>query len=87
VWNISISFVTNKVLVFRSKGNWLEEYVKGYVVYGGTAVISGLLLWVLLDFIGLSIWISQAISMVCATLFTYFGHDKFTFKKHVGDKS
>ena len=47
---ISFAFLTYKIYVFKTKGNWLAEYLKCYVVYSGTNVAGILLIWTLVDF-------------------------------------
>ena len=41
---ITVSFVCHKLFVFRTRGNFLREYLRAFVVYGGTSLISILLL-------------------------------------------
>lgn len=76
---ISFSFVTYKLLVFRSGGAWWYEYLRCYVVYGGSAVIGILGLWILVDGWGIPFWLAQAALMVVTVVASYIGHDRFTF--------
>lgn len=82
ILSISFSFITYKLIVFRTSGNWLIEYAKCYVVYGGISVIGMSLTWLFLDFFNLNIWISQALSIFLITFISYYGHKKFTFNKN-----
>ena len=77
---ITVSFVSQKLLVFRTKGNWLQEYLRCYVVYGGVTILNILGLWFLVDVLNMSIWLAPLIMVVICCLMTYFGHVKFTFK-------
>lgn len=81
ILTISMSFTTYKLLVFKTKGNWLKEYIRSYVVYGLAAIISIIGLWMLVDRIHLDIWIAQGLVMVLVVFVSYFGHDRFTFRK------
>jgi putative flippase GtrA len=78
---ITVSFTTYKHLVFRTHGHWLEEYLRSYVVYGGTAVLGIMLLWLLVDGLRLPIWVAQGIAMLLTVIVSYFGLARFTFRR------
>ena len=77
---ITMSFSTYKFFVFRSKNNWFSEYLRCFIVYGGSALIGTGLLWVLVSFIQMNIWLAQAFTMILVAIFSFFSHKKFTFK-------
>lgn len=81
--SMAMSFITYKMFVFRTKGNWIKEYLKACLVYGNAAIISIAVIWVLVDLAGLNIWISQALTILVTVVISYFGHKKFTFKARV----
>lgn len=78
--SITMSFLTYKTFVFQKKGNWVYEYLRCYLVYGGLAILNIVMNWVFVDYFHISIWISQGICIPVAVLISYFGHSKFTFK-------
>ncbi len=78
---LNFSFLTHKIFVFRTKGKWLNEYRKAYTVYGATSLIGALLLWVFIDFLSLSIWVAQAVTIAIIVLISYIGHKRYTFKR------
>ena len=77
---ITMSFLTYKIWVFKTNGNWIIEYCKCYFIYGGLALLNVALNWFFVDIVNLSIWISQAISIPIAVVISYLGHSRFTFK-------
>ena len=77
--SISFAFLSYKKFVFKTKGNWLKEYLRCYLVYGVSAGMSIAMLWILVKFIGLPFWIAQGISIGIIVLFSFFAHKKFTF--------
>lgn len=79
--SITVSFLTYKTLVFRTKGMWLSEYMKSYVVYGGISLIGIFFLWLFVDQMKMSIWIAQALVMGITVLMSYIGHSRFTFNR------
>jgi len=81
VLSISMSFLTYKLFVFRTKGGWLREYVRTYIVYGGASLLGILLLWLLVDGCGLKIWLAQAGVIVFTVVVSYTGHSRFTFRR------
>lgn len=78
---ITESFITYKIFVFRSKSSWLREYLRCYVVYGGSAFFGIAGLWILVNHMGLPFWLAQGLLMVVSVIASYIGHDKFTFNK------
>ena len=84
---ITMSFLTYRYLVFKSKGHFLREYLKSFVVYGLSGVMSIASLWYLVDHVGLNIWSAQALAMILTVAASYFGHSRFTFRKKRQDSS
>jgi putative flippase GtrA len=78
---ITEAFIAYKIVVFRSHGRWLREYLRCYVVYGGNALIGIGGLWLLANVIGVPFWIAQGGLMIVGIAISYVGHDRFTFDK------
>lgn len=76
---ITFAFMTYKLFVFKTKGNWLSEYFKCYVVYGSTSVVSVIGLWFLVDILHVKFWISNIILQAICFFLSWVGHNKFTF--------
>lgn len=76
---IIMSFLTYKLFVFKTKGNWIREFLKACIVYSNMALISVVLIWFFVDVMHLNIWISQAFALLLTISISYFGHKKFTF--------
>jgi putative flippase GtrA len=77
---ITMSFMTYKLIVFRTPGNWLLEYLRCYIVYGFNAILGIFFLWLFVNVIGLNIWIAQGISIVVTVIISFFLHQRFTFR-------
>lgn len=78
---IAQSFLIHKLFVFRTKGKWLTELYRSYLVYGMSSTIAIALLWFLVDAMLLSIYLAQTIVMLSTTIISYIGHLTFTFRK------
>jgi putative flippase GtrA len=77
--NISVSFTTYKLFVFKSKGIWYKEYFRSYLVYGTAALVNIFLIWLLVDGWQIPFWIAQATLILLTVALSYIGHSKFTF--------
>lgn len=78
---ITMAFFTYKVFVFRTKGNWLVEYLRCYLVYGGSAAMGIGLLWLAVDGLGLPFWMAQGLVVLVTVVVSYLGHSRFTFRR------
>lgn len=80
VLSISMSFVTYKTLVFRTQGRWLQEYLKSYLVYGFTAVVGIVAMWLLVRHFAIPIWYAQGLVIGLTVAASYVGHSRLTFR-------
>jgi putative flippase GtrA len=78
---ITLSFIMYKLFVFNSRNSWLREYLRCYVVSGGSALIGIFGLWLLVNVLDIQFWIAQGVLMVISMVISYVAHDRFTFKK------
>lgn len=77
---ITFSFVIYKLFVFKTKANWLKEYLRCYLVYGGAAIVGIFGIWILVELLGIPFWIAQALLLSISIVVSYLGHDRFTFR-------
>lgn len=82
-WVISVTqnFFTFKLLVFRTKGNWLREYVKMYMIYAATFVVQSVLTQVISYAFELSVFWANLPTILVVTIMSYVGHKYFTFRE------
>ena len=81
---ITVSFLTYKLWVFRTKKNWLGEYLKSFIVYGFSAFLGILLLWALVDGALIPFWLAQAVAITVLAVFSYYANCRFTFRETDG---
>lgn len=81
ILSITVSFLSYKILVFRTKGMWLSEYIKSFIVYGGIALIGIFFLWLFVDNMKISIWFAQALVIGVTVIISYISHSRFTFRR------
>jgi len=85
--SVTVSFLGHKLLVFRTKGNFFREYLRSFVVYGGTLLINLTLLPLLMAVLKrvttsqqLVPYLAGAMLMVGAVVVNFFGHKYYTFR-------
>lgn len=77
---ITMAFLTYKLFVFRTKGNWLGEYLRSFIVYGGLAPLGIGLLWLLVEGMRMPFWLAQGIVVLTTIVVSYLSHSRFTFR-------
>lgn len=85
VLGITNNFFGFKFLVFRTKGHYLAEYFRSYVVYGPMVAVQLFALPVLVELAYLDPRIANPIWGVVAFVAAYFAHHLFTFRS-TGEK-
>ena len=87
VLSITNAFVCYKLFVFKTKGNWLKEYIRCYLVYGGGMLLGFLLLWILKEKLCLYPPVANAIATLLVIMVSYVGHKFFSFRKNTKEWS
>jgi len=80
--SITESFFCYKFFVFKTKGNYLSEYLKIYVT-NGTSMLAGLvMMYILVSLLKISAIYANIIVTGMTVIINFFMHKGFTFKKH-----
>lgn len=77
---VTHNYFTYKLIVFRTRGRWMKEYVKFWIVYLPYLGANLLLLPALVSFLQLDPRLAQAAFTLVAFVITYLGHKYFTFR-------
>lgn len=87
VLNISVSYLGYKFFVFKTKGNYLREWIRCVGVYSGGILIGVLSLPVLVvvirhntRFFNAAPYIAGAILTALTVVYSFLGHKKFSFR-------
>lgn len=82
-WLISsvFSFVNQKVFVFCTKGNWLQEYLKCCTTWVISYLCNALILEFIVRFISKNVYVGQLFSILMASVITYILFKHFAFKR------
>jgi len=79
VLSISMAFLTYKLFVFKTKGNWAIEYMRAYFVYGISSGIGILSLLIFVDWLKIPFWLAQGLTIPVGVIISYIGHKRYTF--------
>lgn len=78
---ITNAYLCYKFFVFRTKGNYLREYLKCYTVYGAGMLLGMGGLFLLVSGAGMNpAWANFLLTGVTVVL-SYFGHKYFSFRR------
>ncbi len=80
VVSITNAYICYKFLVFRTRGNYLREYLRFYVIYGAAFLGNIALMFILVSYLKMNPIASQGIIMFFIFACSYFGHKYFSFK-------
>lgn len=86
---ITVSFVCHKLFVFKTRGNFLKEYLRAFVVYGSTSLVGFILLPLLMAALNLFVTPRTAVPYLAGAILTagtvvvsFFGHKQYTFAQN-----
>lgn len=86
--SISVAFLGYKWFVFRTRGNYLREWIRCFGVYGGGALIGLLGLPILVPILRRHLrnpesasYIAAAILLIVTVVFSFIGHKNVSFRQ------
>jgi putative flippase GtrA len=77
---VVFSFLTLKFLVFQTKRNFLQEFIKCYTTYLVILFLNSVLLYFAVDIAKQPIILSQLFITISLVIISYIAHKYFTFK-------
>ncbi|MDZ4655347.1 MAG: GtrA family protein [Coriobacteriia bacterium] len=82
-WVVAVTqnFFTFKLIVFRTKGNWVREYLRIYATYAGAFVLQSVMIQLLSAWLGWTLFWANVPTIAVVTVISYFGHKHFTFRE------
>jgi putative flippase GtrA len=90
---ISVAFLWYKLFVFRTRGNYLIEWIRCFGVYGISVLIGLVGMTILVPILRAHLnnpsrasYIAAAILSVCSVPFTFFSHRNFSFRQRPPEK-
>ena len=83
IFSSFISFTTQKIFVFCTKGNlidWIAEYIKCVGVWIVAYLINAIMLEMFVQLVLLNVYLAQFLAIVCTTISSYILFKYFAFK-------
>ena len=81
ILGITNSFVFHRWLTYKSYGNWLLEYLRFYIVYGGQMLLLVLLIHIFVTTLKYNAYVVSLIINIVLTVLSYWAHKFFSFRK------
>lgn len=81
ILSVTQAFLVYKLLVFRTRGRWIEEYTRCYVVYAGAIVFSYIAMPLLVGPAGVHPLVANTVVTVVTVVISFIGHRRFSFKR------
>ena len=78
---ITNAFLCYKLFVFKSRGNWLREYLRCYIVYGAGFSAGIFLLWLQVSLLAIPPVIANAAGNIIVIILSFLGHKYYSFKQ------
>ena len=78
--NITNAYICHKFFVFKTKGNYLREYLRYYVVYSIPIGMSFFLFPFCIEVLRMNFYVTQAIITFLTVIISYFGHKHVSFR-------
>ncbi len=76
---ITNAYIGYKLFVFKTKGHILREYFRFYLVYGVSILMNFVIMFLMVDGLGVHPLISQFVGVAVTTACSYVGHRHFSF--------
>jgi putative flippase GtrA len=79
IFCVCVAFITNKFLVFRTRGNYMTEFIKFISFHLAYFFINLISLPVLVEFLNFNPVTGQFLFAIVVIISSYFWHSKITF--------
>lgn len=76
---ITNAYLCYKIFVFRTRGNWLREYLRFYVIYGISMLVGMGLVVVAVQVFKMHPIVAQILATGITIVASFFGHKKISF--------
>lgn len=80
ILSITNAYVCHKFFVFKTKGNYVREYLRYYIVYSIPFGLALVLFPFCIEILRMNFYVTQAILTFFTVLISYFGHKHVSFR-------
>lgn len=78
--NITNAYICHKFFVFKTKGNYVKEYLRYYVVYAVPMAIGFIAFPICIEILKMNFYVTQAILTLITVIISWFGHKNISFR-------
>ena len=78
---ITVSYLNHKFFVFGTIGNYIQEYLRFYVIYAFPIGFSFVAFPICYEGLGMNPYFAQALIMIVTIVTSYIGHSHFSFRR------
>lgn len=78
--NITNAYICHKFFVFKTKGNYVKEYLRYYAVYSVPMAIGFIAFPICIEILKMNFYVTQALLTSITVIISYFGHKHVSFK-------
>ncbi len=80
VINITNAYICHKLFVFKTKGDYIREYARYYVVYSVPIGIGFVFFPICIEVLKMNFYVTQAFLTFVTVIISYFGHKHVSFR-------
>ncbi len=80
VLNITNAYICHKFFVFKTKGNYIKEYLRYYVIYSVPMAIGFISFPFCIEILKMNFYVTQAILTLITLIISWFGHKNVSFR-------
>jgi putative flippase GtrA len=80
VLNITQAYIVHKFFVFKTRGNYLREYLRYYVVYAVPTGLGLIIFPFCIEVLRMNFYLVQVLLTFTSVVISYFGHKRISFK-------
>ena len=78
--NITNAYICHKFFVFKTRGNYLKEYLRYYVIYSVPIGIGLVFFPFCIEILKMNFYVTQALLTFLTVIISYFGHKHVSFR-------
>lgn len=78
--NVTNAYIIHKFFVFKTKGNYIREYIRYYLVYSVPIGLGFISFPLCIEILKMNFYITQALLTFVTVIISYFGHKHVSFR-------
>lgn len=69
LFHVTFSFISRKIFIYKTRRDWLKEYVRCLLLYGGSILIYSFLMWLFVDGLHMYFFVAQIFSLLSGKIY------------------